>query len=397
MNTRLQVEHPVTEMITGVDLVEWQLRVAAGEPLPQAAGRARASRSRDRGAHLRRGPGRAASCRRSGRSCTCARRRRGRSVRVDTGVRAGDEISPYYDPMIAKLVVHGEDRPAALRRLAEALAEYEIVGVATNVAFLQRVVAHEAFASGDVDTGLIARHHDALFPAAAPVAGDALLAAALGRGAARSSRRAPRRRARPAIRIRRGTRSIRGGRTARATRSSFAFADGESRHDVALRRAGDGWRVDAARRRDARRASTARDGRLGHRRRRRRSSSRRWCRTARSATSSAHGDASPAAAGRSAGPRRRGGGARRPPDGADVRHRRRGDGAGRATGSRKGAPLMILEAMKMEHTIVAPAAGVVTAVNFRVGDRVDGRRGPRRHRRRSSGAGARLLIPLPSP
>ncbi|NDP43365.1 MAG: acetyl-CoA carboxylase biotin carboxylase subunit, partial [Aromatoleum sp.] len=178
MNTRLQVEHPVTEMITGLDLVEWQLRVAAGEPLPlrqqDLAIRGHAIEARiyaedpDRGflpsigrlAHLR-------------APATT------RSLRVDTGVRAGDEITPYYDPMIAKLIAHGEDRAAALRRLAEALAEYEIVGVATNVAFLQRVVAHHAFASGDVDTGLIARHHDALFPPRTAVARDIVLAAAL--------------------------------------------------------------------------------------------------------------------------------------------------------------------------------------------------------------------------
>ncbi len=207
MNTRLQVEHPVTEMVTGEDLVEWQLRVAAGEPLPkrqdELALRGHAIEARiyaedpDRGflpsigtlVHLR-APA------------------TGPAVRVDTGVRAGDEISPHYDPMIAKLIVHGEDRPAALRRLAEALAEYEIVGVATNVAFLQRVVAHEAFASGNVDTGLIARHQDAL------VSG----------GGARGRRHAARRRARRNARARRGAR--RGG--ARVRRSAFAVARGRS-------------------------------------------------------------------------------------------------------------------------------------------------------------------------
>ena len=130
MNTRLQVEHPVTEMITGLDLVEWQLRVAAGEPLPLRAGRARASTAtRSRRASTPRIPtrgflpsiGTLAHLRAAGGAAP--------RVRVDTGVRAGDEISPYYDPMIAKLIVHGEDRAAALRRLAEALAAYEIVGV----------------------------------------------------------------------------------------------------------------------------------------------------------------------------------------------------------------------------------------------------------------------------
>ena len=211
MNTRLQVEHPVTEMVTGEDLVEWQLRVAAGEPLPkrqdELALRGHAIEARiyaeDPGARI-------PAVDRHARALARARSR-APAVRVDTGVRAGDTITPYYDPMIAKLIVHGEDRPAALRRLAEALAEYEIVGVATNVAFLKRVVTHQAFASGTVDTGLIARHQAALFPAAAPVGADALLAAALAEtqalvGAARvDGARAP------PTRIRRGTWSIRGG------------------------------------------------------------------------------------------------------------------------------------------------------------------------------------------
>ena len=137
MNTRLQVEHPVTEMITGRGPRRMAAARRGGRAAAEAAGRARASRPRDRGAHLRRGSGpRLPAVDRHARR-TCARRRPAPAVRVDTGVRAGDEISPYYDPMIAKLIVHGEDRPAALRRLAEALAEYEIVGVATNVAFLR--------------------------------------------------------------------------------------------------------------------------------------------------------------------------------------------------------------------------------------------------------------------
>jgi len=100
-------------------------------------------------------------------------------VRIDTGVRAGDEISQYYDPMIAKLIVWGEDRAAALRRLAGALADYQVVGVTTNIGFLQRVIAHEAFAKAHLDTGLIARHQAALFPPPGAPSPRVLAAAAL--------------------------------------------------------------------------------------------------------------------------------------------------------------------------------------------------------------------------
>ena len=163
MNTRLQVEHPVTEEITGLDLVEWQLRVASGEPLPMAQeelaidGHAIEARiyaenpatgflpSIGTLSHMRMpvedGP-----------------------VRIDSGVREGDAISPYYDPMIAKLIVWGADRAAALTAMAAALRECEIAGVATNVEFLGRVIACADFASGAVDTGLIERNRAELLP-----------------------------------------------------------------------------------------------------------------------------------------------------------------------------------------------------------------------------------------
>jgi 3-methylcrotonyl-CoA carboxylase alpha subunit len=173
MNTRLQVEHPVTEMITGEDLVEWQLRVAWGEPLPktQAAlsidGHALEARvyaedpargflpSIGRIAHLATPPA-------------------SPHVRIDTGVAAGDEISPWYDPMIAKLIVWDRDRPAALARMRDALAGFEIVGLATNVDFLARLVASRAFAAADLDTGLIERSRDELFPAGTAVPDEVL-------------------------------------------------------------------------------------------------------------------------------------------------------------------------------------------------------------------------------
>nr|WP_311193413.1 acetyl/propionyl/methylcrotonyl-CoA carboxylase subunit alpha [Stenotrophomonas sp. A5586] len=163
MNTRLQVEHPVTECITGTDLVEWQLRVASGEPLPlqqeqlHIQGHALEARlyaeDADRGflpstgtlRHLRLPAANA-------------------HVRVDAGVEQGDAITPYYDPMIAKLIVWDVDRDAALRRMQQALAECEVVGVTTNAAFLRRLVMTDSFAGAKLDTALIEREQAALAP-----------------------------------------------------------------------------------------------------------------------------------------------------------------------------------------------------------------------------------------
>ncbi|MBL8383168.1 MAG: acetyl/propionyl/methylcrotonyl-CoA carboxylase subunit alpha [Burkholderiales bacterium] len=179
MNTRLQVEHPVTEEITGLDLVEWQLRVAAGEPLPlsqdelQISGHAIEARiyAENPAKNFLPSIGTITHMRMPADDDHGA-------VRIDSGVRAGDAISPHYDPMIAKLIVWGEDRAAALRAMAAALAECEIAGLATNVDFLGRVVASPAFAGGDVDTGLIERHRALLLPADVPVPPAALAAAA---------------------------------------------------------------------------------------------------------------------------------------------------------------------------------------------------------------------------
>jgi 3-methylcrotonyl-CoA carboxylase alpha subunit len=161
MNTRLQVEHPVTEMITGQDLVEWQLHVAQGEPLPRAQhelaidGHALEARiyAEDPARDFLPSIGHIAHWQMPAASA---------NVRVDTGFRAGDDVSPYYDPMLAKLIVHGRDRAAACALMQAALAQCVVAGVATNLGLLERVVAHPAFASGDVDTGLIPRHREAL-------------------------------------------------------------------------------------------------------------------------------------------------------------------------------------------------------------------------------------------
>ncbi|MFM0379861.1 acetyl/propionyl/methylcrotonyl-CoA carboxylase subunit alpha [Paraburkholderia strydomiana] len=175
MNTRLQVEHPVTEMITGQDLVEWQLRVAAGQPLPLTQDQLKidghAIEARIYAEHPARGflpsTGTLKHLRMpEGVEFTIhagAGESRKAPVRIDSGVREGDTITPFYDPMIAKLIVHGATREEALARMSRALHACEVVGPHTNVEFLQRIVESEPFATGDLDTGLIERHHEALF------------------------------------------------------------------------------------------------------------------------------------------------------------------------------------------------------------------------------------------
>ena len=366
MNTRLQVEHPVTEMITGPDLVEWQLRVATGEPLPleqreiALCGHAIEARiyaedpERDflpsigRLAHLR--------------TPTLTP-----DVRFDTGVRAGDAITRHYDPMIGKLIVRGENRDAARRRLAEGLAACQIVGMATNVAFLQRLVAHEAFARGGVDTGLVEAHREALLRGPGPPSERALAAAALAEllslreaaalhASASSDPWSPWQ-AIDTWWLNTDDHSI--SLTFSAEDAAFAVrlragpvapasvTIGERTNDAEVRRAGDELRIrlgDAAfpatvvARSDERYVFC--DGTMTR---------------LRLVNPLAHReDEAP-----------RGGHLTAPMSGTVV-------GVLVRPGQRveRGAPLMILEAMKMEHTVAAPAAGRVGAVNYRAGEQV---------------------------
>ena len=179
MNTRLQVEHPVTEMIAGQDLVEWQLRVACGEKLPLTQDEL-----------VMRG------CAMEVRVCAenpardflpsvgeirhLHAPRESPTVRVDTGVRRGDRITQYYDSLIAKLVVWGADRAATLRTLQSALDEFELVGVATNLDMLRGLAKHSLFASGEYDTEFVERHADALTMLAAPAESDETVILAAG-------------------------------------------------------------------------------------------------------------------------------------------------------------------------------------------------------------------------
>uniref|UniRef100_A0A336K5K3 CSON001039 protein n=1 Tax=Culicoides sonorensis TaxID=179676 RepID=A0A336K5K3_CULSO len=163
MNTRLQVEHPITEMITGTDLVEWQIKIASGEPLPLTqeqilrrghAFEARIYAENPRGGFL---PG-------AGPLETLSVPQATDQVRIETGVLEGDEVSIHYDPMIAKLVVWGENRTQALDSLIEKLTDYHITGLDTNINFLIDLARHPSFQSADVHTGFIDQHFNTLFP-----------------------------------------------------------------------------------------------------------------------------------------------------------------------------------------------------------------------------------------
>jgi 3-methylcrotonyl-CoA carboxylase alpha subunit len=162
MNTRLQVEHPVTEMISGQDLVEWQLRVASGEPLPLQQEQLRINGHSFEARVYAEDPandflpvtGKLAFLQAPDESA---------NVRVDTGVRQGDEVSVFYDPMIAKLIVWDENRDKALARLTKALKEYRISGMTTNLEFLYNLANSRPFKAAKLDTGFIETHHAAIF------------------------------------------------------------------------------------------------------------------------------------------------------------------------------------------------------------------------------------------
>jgi 3-methylcrotonyl-CoA carboxylase alpha subunit len=364
MNTRLQVEHPVTEMITGLDLVEWQLRVAAGEPLPLAqdalAIRGHAIEARlyaedpDKGflpqtgrlAHLRFPPASA-------------------HVRVDTGVEPGAAITPYYDPMIAKLIAWGEDRAQALARLAAALAEVEIAGLRTNAAFLERVVRSRAFANADLDTGLIERSREELFPPAQPAPHALLAVAAMAELMEEAD--AARARARTSGDPYSPWDSVDGWRLNQGSHHRFVFLEQGRRHEVTVefRTGGHGLRIDgreyaaAAERSDegalrVRLDGHAFDARAVH-------AGQDWHVAAQGMRAQlALEEELPAGVDESAP------GSLAAPMPGKVIALLVKPGAK----VEKGAPLLILEAMKMEHTINAPADGVVKAIHFAAGEQV---------------------------
>ena len=240
MNTRLQVEHPVTEMITGQDLVEWQLRVASGEPLPlrqdqlDIRGHALEARIYAENPEQDFLPS-------TGRLLHLARPAESLNVRVDTGFEQGDEITPYYDPMIAKLIVWDVDRHAALARMRQALADYRIVGVVNNIGFLSRLVACPAFANADLDTGLIERSRALLFPLPSEPPNSVFFVAAVA-GLLREQAAAFAKASHSGDPWSPWSRHD-GWRLNLQPRRTLTYRCGDSRHEVVVANVADGWRL----------------------------------------------------------------------------------------------------------------------------------------------------------
>ncbi|WP_118181649.1 acetyl/propionyl/methylcrotonyl-CoA carboxylase subunit alpha [Paraburkholderia phosphatilytica] len=374
MNTRLQVEHPVTEMVTGQDLVEWQLRVASGEPLPlqqhEIAVTGHAIEARIYAENPARGFLPSTGTLRHLRVPDAVEFRVGTlsgeraPVRVDSGVREGDTITPFYDPMIAKLIVHGADRDEALLRLTRALRGFEIVGPHTNVEFLQRIATSVPFSTADLDTGLIERNHATLFaPRDKPVhAALALACAALLAGS--MSGMSDAQQASPWTALShwrlngsfRQTIDWRDVDTDAALSAQFvANGDGATLETGDERYPFTWWRCDGEHE-FGMTFGTSRitgrvfvDGDTFHVFSRGDAFAFEWQNLLAHAADAEHGE------GRLTAPMPGKIIAVLVEAGAVVE---------------KGAPLMVMEAMKMEHTIGAPAAGKVTEVLYAVGDQV---------------------------
>ena len=365
MNTRLQVEHPVTEMVTGLDLVEWQLRVAAGEPLPLAQDAVTASGHAIEARIYAEDPARG-FLPSIGRIVHWHMPDESAHVRVDTGFRAGDEVSPFYDPMLAKLIVWGEDRDRARVGLLRALSACEVAGVSTNLDLLERIVAHPVFAAGTLDTGLIERHRDELLKPreasdaalhVAALAHYAQLTAQRRRVAAQSGDPWSPWAASDAWWNGTATHALTfpfaatdGPRELRVQPNpdgSLALRDGDRVMPAAVEAAGDRFRVTV-------------DGRTGNFAVVRVGDTRHvFGPGVRSSVTHvdplAHASDEEPHAGHLMAPM----------SGTIVAVMvKAGDRV------EQGAPLVALEAMKMEHTITAPAAGIVAAVNCAVGERV---------------------------
>jgi len=364
MNTRLQVEHPVTEMITGQDLVEWQLRVAAGEPLPLRQP-ALAIRGHALEARIYAEDPERDFLPATGTIAHLATPAESAEVRIDTGVRAGDAITPHYDPMIAKLVVHGADRAAALARMRAALAEFEVVGLTTNVAFLARLVGSSAFAQADLDTGLIERLRAELFPPARPASDEVLALATLAELA----------RLEAEARAHAGASGdphspwgeCDGWRLNEDNHHVFVFREGERQAAVTVHYRRGGYEIELPHGR--RRLSGEQSGNRMRAWLDDRAIAARVVRTGRTLDLFLEGERhtlglhDPALHELDAGAA--GGGLAAPMPGKIIAVL-----VEAGVEVEKGTPLLILEAMKMEHTIKAPAAGTVREILYREGEQV---------------------------
>jgi 3-methylcrotonyl-CoA carboxylase alpha subunit len=364
MNTRLQVEHPVTEMVTGLDLVELQLRVAAGEILPFSQEDLRLEGHAIEARIYAEDPERD-FLPATGRLAHVAFPHQDTDVRIDAGVESGDEITPWYDPMIAKLIVRGADRDAALARLRRALADVEIAGVRTNVAFLRRIAASKAFGRAELDTGLIERNRHEIFPKRDPIGTDVLAAAAFAELA--YEERTARERAQASGDPYSPWYRVDGWRLNEDSHHDFLFVEGESEHPVRVLFSASGLRLAVHGKEHAFAGKPLDDAAL---------SIRLDERTYR-ARVLRDGDDWHVFAG---GDYRR----------LTLRHglsghdeeARRGSLAAPMPGRivqvmsrpgetvKKGQPLLILEAMKMEHTVTAPADGIVKEIHFAAGEQV---------------------------
>jgi 3-methylcrotonyl-CoA carboxylase alpha subunit len=369
MNTRLQVEHPVTEMITGLDLVKLQLTVAAGEPLPirqkDLEFRGHAIEARIYAENPAKGFLPATGTLRHLRMPEGTEfRADGAPVRIDSGVREGDAITPYYDPMIAKLVAWGEDRAMALGRMRAALADCEIVGLATNVEFLARTVASKAFSRADLDTGLIDRCRAELVPEDGGPSDEDLAAAALAELLAEQAQSAAA--ARQSGDPYSPWNIVDGWRLNLGSHHELVFAQGDQTWPVQIHFGPEGYRLTVGDRDHALAGqesggllhvalgSTAygvrivRDGADWHLFR----DGAHRVLTLRSAQNAPEPDALI--------------GSLAAPMPGKVLQVLVQPGAAVA----KGAPLVILEAMKMEHTITAPCDGRVAEVHYKAGEQV---------------------------
>jgi 3-methylcrotonyl-CoA carboxylase alpha subunit len=359
MNTRLQVEHPVTEMITGQDLVEWQIRVAGGAPLPltqdQVPLHGHSIEVRVYAEEPEKGflPS-------IGKLAHFAPPAASAHVRVDTGVEQGDVVSPHYDPMLAKLIVWDDNRDRACERMLQALSEFRVVGVGNNVEFLGRLVGCESFRGGRVDTGLIERERATLIPEAETVPADALALASFAVLQAEARARST-----STVEANSPWSLADGWRLNGQLRRVLAFKSGEQVREIAIVH-GRNSAIEIDGRPSIGHADVEGHVRLA------------WGDARLDGHVVAHGETLHVFSGgrryvlqrldpllHAGEDQEEAGGLAAPMSGKIIALV-----ASAGAEVEKGAALLVMEAMKMEHTIVAPAKGTLKAFRFALGDQV---------------------------